>query len=78
MLFWCIRYRYRRKRIGTCSSETSRCNYCIRRIGTAVGVQVRFAFRIGTAVGVSAYWYAKACSGTVARIGTPFGFWNFQ
>ncbi|KAL4281094.1 hypothetical protein GQ457_03G012080 [Hibiscus cannabinus] len=43
----------KRKRIDTCSSETSRCNFCIRRIGTVVGVQVRFAFHIGTTVGVS-------------------------
>ncbi|KAK8637515.1 hypothetical protein V6N13_064934 [Hibiscus sabdariffa] len=34
MMFWCIRYRYTRKRIGTCSSKTSRCNFCTRRTGT--------------------------------------------
>ncbi|KAK8636074.1 hypothetical protein V6N13_004784 [Hibiscus sabdariffa] len=65
MLFWCIRYRYTRKRIGTCSSKTSRCNFCTRRTGTTFGVQVRFATRIGTAVGVQVRF--------AIRIGTAVG-----
>ncbi|KAK8999821.1 hypothetical protein V6N11_065315 [Hibiscus sabdariffa] len=65
MLFWCIQYRYTSKRIGTCSSKTSRCNFCTRRTGTVVGVQVRFATRIGTAVGVQVRF--------AIRIGTAVG-----
>ncbi|KAK8650902.1 hypothetical protein V6N13_140523 [Hibiscus sabdariffa] len=65
MLFWCIRYRYTRKRIGMCSSKTSRCNFCTRRTGTAVGVQVQFATCIGTAVGVQVRF--------ATRIGTAVG-----
>ncbi|KAK8705151.1 hypothetical protein V6N13_048759 [Hibiscus sabdariffa] len=44
-----------RKRIGTCSLETSCWSSGIKRISTVVGVQIRFATRIGTTVEVQGF-----------------------